>query len=56
MEELNLDFLCVSALSYIQFLVCLEKTEAEHGDLVYFSAVKQLNGANLLKRFTEQFP
>lgn len=46
----------MSALGHIQFLVCLEKAEAEHEDLVYFNAVRRLNGGNLLKRFTELFP
>lgn len=56
MKELKLNFLCVSALSHIQLLVCLEKFKAEQGDLVYFNAVRLLSGGNLLKRFTELFP
>ena len=56
MEELRLNFLCVSALSHICFLVCLEKTKAEYEDLVYFNTVSLWDGGNLLKGFTELFP
>lgn len=42
MEELRMNFLCVSALSHIQFLVCLEKFKAERGDPVYFNAIRKL--------------
>lgn len=54
--DLRLDFLYVSALGHIQFLACLEKVEAEHGDLVYFNVVRQLNRGNLLNGLTELFP
>lgn len=56
MAELRLHFLCVSALSRIRFLVCLEKVKAEHADLVYFNAVRLLSSGKLFKRFTELFP